>query len=145
MLSFNSKIILVSFLILTASIGCLAPKENLALERIAESIISIPPVLGTSLEGMEQNLVLDGEDVTSKQVAQKVREIAKERNIAMHKDITSEQIKFVVIEGTCEPCEDEEIIVKEDQIEVKTQFMIVLKHLVKWDGKKYIIHIKDHR
>lgn len=110
------------------------------IDKMANSIITVPPTEGISTEGFESMTYLT-DDIDTKQVAEKVREIAKEKNYRMNKAINSTQIVFIANPGDCTPCEKGMIEVTQNKIIVKERTTI--RYKPRYTGEKYLIQIRD--
>lgn len=107
-----------------------------AVNRMAESILELPHIKGASAESYEAMTYLT-DSFDTKIIAQKVRELAKERNYPTHKELKASEIEFFAIPGQCTPCSEGKIKVFPDRVEVITQTPIEYK--VRFTGEKYRI------
>lgn len=111
-----------------------------ALVKIADSIVTVPPTEGISTEGFESMTYLT-EDIDAKQVAEQVREIAKEKNYRMHKSVNSTQIIFRALTGSCTPCDEGKIMVMPNKILVAEGAAVKFK--VRFTGQHFEVQFSD--
>jgi flagellar protein FlaJ len=109
-----------------------------AVEKIAETAIDIPPTTGFASQGLEGVVQLDV-SFTTKDVATKVREMAKQRNRETHKGFNPEDVEFVVY--NCAACDQGLITITADTITVKQPTMI--RFSVTYAKTKYQVSFQD--
>ncbi len=107
-------------------------------QKIAESIIEIPPVEGVSGGSLTyESTISQGFTVTD--VADKVRELAKERNLDTYKTFTPDKVAFTVT--TCNACNEGKISIDETSVTVNEP--VDMKYRVYFSGGKYIVEFSD--
>ncbi|MCD6414672.1 MAG: type II secretion system F family protein [Candidatus Diapherotrites archaeon] len=107
-----------------------------AINKMAESVLEMPHTKGASAESYETMTYL-ASSFDNKMLAQKVRELAKERDYPTHKDVRAEEIEFFAVPGQCIPCTEGKITVSADKVKVAESTSV--KYKVRFTGEKYRI------
>ncbi len=107
-------------------------------QKVADTILDIPPSQGVASHSLEGVVQLQ-KAFTTADVAQHVRELAKERNRQQYKGFAPEQVEFIAL--ACKPCANGEINVEPAKVTVIKPTMI--KFSVKYTGKKYEVSFSD--
>ncbi len=128
------SIVLVAITLFAFSFVSPAPPA----QKIAESIIEIPPVEGVQGTSLAYESTLH-ESFTVTDVADRVRELAKERNLNMYKSFTPDQVRFVVT--TCNACNEGKISIDETTVTVNEP--TDMRYRVYFSGGKYIVEFSD--
>ncbi len=128
------SIVLVAITLFAFSFVSPAPPA----QKIAESIIEIPPVEGIQGTSLTYESTFK-ESFTVTDVADRVRELAKERNLQTYKTFTPDKVKFVVT--TCNACNEGKINIDETTVTVNEP--TDMKYRVYFSGGKYIVEFSD--
>jgi flagellar protein FlaJ len=127
-------------LVLIAMLAFQLVPASPGIDKIADAIMDIPPLKGSSTEGFEGMTHVD-ETFNTMQLAAKVREIAKERNMPMHKELTSESIEFIETPMECTACSEGRVSVEKDKLTVVEPTPIKFK--TRFTGEKYVVEFYD--
>ncbi len=83
--------------------------------QMSNNIIEVPPVEGFRGGQLSKTLTFT-QTISTKKIAEKVREIAKSKNRPKYKDITADDIKFS--QRNCKPCREGKITITKNKITV---------------------------
>ncbi len=128
------SVILVGITLLAFSLVHPAPP----IQKIAETITEIPPVEGVTGSTITYSDTFTT-GFTTVDVAEKVREIAKERGRDKYKGFKPDQVQFVVV--SCTPCEENKIKIEPNKITVIKPAK--LAYTVRYGKGKYIVEFRD--
>ncbi len=128
------SIILVGVTLLVFSFVQPAPP----VEKIANTIVEIPPVEGMRGGGLTyESKFTTG--FTVQDVAEKVRVIAKDKDMKEYKDFSPDQVKFMVT--TCNACNRGDVKITDTSITVNKP--VDLKYRVYYSNNAYIVEFSD--
>ena len=128
------SIVLVGVTLLAFSLTHPAPP----IQKIAESITEIPPTTGMGGSRITYSGTFTT-GFTTVDVAEQVREIAKNRGLTSYKGFRPDQVTF--LSTSCTPCSEGKMKIEPSRIIVNKPSRMAYK--VYYAGKKYVVEFSD--
>jgi flagellar protein FlaJ len=108
------------------------------IDKMAETIMEIPSVAGTTSQQIEAIGTLH-ETLTTEDIAENVRRLAKERGRVLYKDFQADEVEFQALD--CKPCAEGKIIVTPTQVLVRETTEI--RFITMYAQTRYVVSFRD--
>ena len=108
------------------------------VEKIAETIMDVPPTPGLTTKGIMADTELT-QSFTTTDVAKLVAKLAKERNREPYKGFKSDDVEFFKL--NCRPCDEGKIDITEKEVKVREKTRI--RFSVKYAEDHYVVSFQD--